>query len=279
MMRSLLLLCWVLPATGLWATGQRDLVVVRPGGPTPSEEAASQVSRLIVEIARRAGWDPDSVQASYFNRADDALVHIGQNTPGFLLASPGFFLEQKTTLGLRPINQILINGRDTHRYYIMVRKGTLSDLEELRGKKLAGAVLAEPEFVELIVLEGRFVFGADLTAEFRRALSALRSLHQGELDAVILDEMEFAGLTHLPFAEELSTLFTSAPFPNTGIFELTDVAVGPDSKALVEATEDFCSMGEGAAICETYGITGFKPVPPKLFDDLIHKFDAAAGSR
>jgi hypothetical protein len=279
MKRFFLPLCWLLSATTLWANGQRDLVVVRPGGPTPSEEATSQVSRLIVEIAKRAGWDPESVQASYFNRADDALAHIEQNTPGFLLASPGFFLEQKTALGLRPINQILINGQDTHRYYIMVRKDTLSDLEDLRGNTLAGAVLAEPEFVERVVLEGRFTFGTDLTAEFRRALSALRNLHRGKLDAVILDEMEYAGLTHLPFADELTTLFTSAALPNTGIFELTGVAVETDSQALVEATKDFCSMGEGAAICETYGITGFKPVPQELFNDLIDKFDAAAGSR
>lgn len=234
---------------------------------------------MIVEIARRAGWDPDSVHAAYFNRADDALTHIESQPPGFLLASPGFFLEQKTALGLRPINQILINGRDTHRYYIMVRKGTLTDLDDLRGKTLAGAVLAEPEFVERIVLERRFTFGSDLTAEFRRALSALRKLGQGELDAVILDEMEYAGLTHLPFADELTPLFTSAPFPNTGIFELAGVASGADRETLAEATKDFCSMGEGAAICETYGITGFKPVLPELFDELINKFDSAAGTR
>jgi hypothetical protein len=279
MLRSILLLCWFLPATALGANGQRDLVVVRPGGPTPSDEASSQVSRLIVEIAKRAGWDPKSVQASYFNRADDALAHIEQNTPAFLLASPGFFLEQKTALGLRPINQILINGRDTHRYYIIVRKNTLKVLDDLRGKTLAGAVLAEPEFVERVVLEGRFTFGTELAAEFKRALSALRNLHRGKLDAVMLDEMEYAGLIHLPFADELTTLFTSPALPNTGIFELTGVAARADSQALAEATKDFCSTGEGAAICETYGITGFKPAPPELFDDLIQRFDATAGNR
>ena len=277
-MRYFLLLCCLLPTGELWAD-QRDLVVVRPGGPTPSEEATSQVSRLIVEIARRAGWDPSSVRATYFNRADEALTHINVHTPGFLLASPGFFLQQQTALRLRPINQILINGRDTHRYYVMARKGTLNDLDGLRGKTLAGAALAEPEFVETVVLEGRFEFGVDLTAEFKRSLSALRKLRQGEFAAVILDEMEYAGLAHLPFADELTTLFTSAPVPNTGIFELAGVAVATDREALAEATEDFCSIGEGAAICETYGITGFKRVRPQLFDDLIRKFGGRSGSR
>jgi len=39
------------------------------------------------------------------------------------------------------------------------------------------------------------------------------------------------------------------------------------------------SAPKGAAICETYGITGFKRVRPQLFDDLISKFGDRSGSR
>ena len=84
--RFLSALLLTLTAASLWA-GPRSLVVVRPGGPTASEEATAQVSRLIVEIARRAGWDPTSVKATYFNRAADALAHIKA-----LAARPGFEL-------------------------------------------------------------------------------------------------------------------------------------------------------------------------------------------
>ncbi len=276
MSRSFFLLLLLFAPVSLWG-GPRTLVVVRPGGPTPSEEATHQVSRLIAEIAHRSGWKAASVEATYFNRAADAMAHIERNRPGFLLSSPGFFLEHRTALNLRPINQILINNRDTHRYYIVVRKDTLANLEDLRGSTLAGAALAEPDFVERVVLERRFDFATELKVEYRRALSALRNLQQGELDAVILDEMEHASLDQLPFAGELTTLFTSAPVPNTGIFALEEIAMEGDTEALAEATEDFCTTGEGGAICETYGITGFKRVRSDLFDGLIRKFDEPAG--
>jgi hypothetical protein len=270
-----LLLLLLLPHS--LSAGPRDLVVVRPGGPSTSEEATRQVSRLIVEIARRAGWEETLVQATYFNRADDAVAHIANNPPGFLLTSPGFFLEHRTALKLEPINQILINNRNTHRYYIVVRKDTFTNLSDLQGSILAGAALAEPDFVERVVLERRFDFGTNLKVEHRRALSALRKLRQGELDAVILDEMEHTSLEQLPFAGELTTIFASAPVPNTGIFALEEVAAEGDAEALAVATENFCKMGEGSAICETYGISGFKQVRPDLFDDLIRQFDEPAG--
>ena len=64
-----------LPAPG--AAGSRDLVVVRPGGPNPSEEAQVQVARLMSEMAVRAGWKPGSTTAYYFNREAEALEARG----------------------------------------------------------------------------------------------------------------------------------------------------------------------------------------------------------
>jgi hypothetical protein len=251
----------------------RDLVVVRPGGPTASEEAGQQVTRLIREIAVRAGWPPGSVSAFYFNRAEDALAHIAQRRPGFILTTPGFFLAQRLSLGLEPLNQILLDGGDTHRYHIVARKeGGPSSLDDLPGKSLAGAPLAEAEFVERVVLGGRFSFGTDLTATQGRALSSLRKLLRGDLEAVILDDTEHGGVPSLPFAGELATIWSSEPLPNTGIFTVQGTTTDDDARALLAATGDFCSGEEGAAICATYGISGFRPVPDGVFEALIRQY-------
>lgn len=254
-------------------SGPRDLVVVRPGGPSASEEAGQQVTRLIKEIAVRAGWPPESVNACYFNRAEDALAHIADHRPGFILTTPGFFLDQRANLGLEPLNQILLEGSDTHRYHIVARKdGGPTTLDGLKGKTLAGAPLAEADFVERVVLAGRLSFGTDLTATQGRALSSLRKLCRGDLDAVILDDTENGGLASLPFAGELATIWSSPPLPNTGIFAVQGTATDEDAKALLAATADFCSGDEGSAICETYGISGFRPVPQGVFDGLIGQY-------
>lgn len=269
----LLLLLAALVSAPVASAGSRDLAVVRPGGPTASEEACHQVTRLIREIAVRAGWPPESVNAFYFNRAGDALAHIADQRPGFILTTPGFFLAQRTVLGLEPLNQILLDGSDTHRYHIVALKdGGPVSLDGLKGKTLAGAPVTEAGFVERVVLGGTFEFGTDLIASRGRALSSLRKLCRGELDAVILDDTEHQGLSSLPFAGQLTTIWSSAPFPNTGIFAVQGTASEEDAQALLAATADFCKGEEGSAICETYGISGFKPAPGDVFEALIRQY-------
>jgi len=267
---ALFLLLLFVAATA--SAGPRDLVVVRPGGPTASEEAGEQVTRLIREIAVRAGWPPDSVNAYYFNRAEDGLAHIAANRPGFILTTPGLFLAQRDDLGLDPLNQVMLDGQATHRYHVVARKeGGPASLDGLKGKTMAGAPLAEPDFIERVVFGGQFTFGEDLTATQGRALSSLRKLSRGDLDAVILDDTEHDGLATLPFADQLATIWSSPPLPNTGIFAVRGTADPADAKALLAATAEFCSGEEGSAICETYGITGFRPVADGLFDRMIEQ--------
>jgi hypothetical protein len=251
--------------------GPRDLVVVRPGGAAPSEESQTQISRLLVELSKRAGWAQPG-KASYFNAADEAVQAIRTGKPGFVLTTPGFFLAHREALGLTPINQILVGGKDVNRYYVVVKKGTLGALDALKGKKLAGAPLSEAAFVERIVLARKFKFGKDVTAEYARGLTALRRLSEGAVDAVVIDEKEKEALPSLPFAADLTVLFTSQPLPNTGLMSVRGVTKPEDVAALGKAIKGFCDAGEGKAICETYGITGFRAAPPGVFDALIKAY-------
>jgi len=196
-------------APSVLLAGARDLVIVRPGGPTPSEEARRQVARLIDEIGARAGWEAGSATAFYFNDEAEAAAHIDADPPGFLIATPGFFLAHREGLGLTAVNQILLEGKATHRYYVVAREGGPDGLTDLAGASLQGSPLAEPDFVERIVLQGRLPFDGETEAGYARALSALRRLSRGEIGAVILDATEHSGLDALPFAGELETVFTS----------------------------------------------------------------------
>ena len=271
------ILAVLVPAATVLAGGH-DLVVVRPGGPNPSEEAQVQVSRLIAEIGARAGWEPGSSAAYYFNRAEDALAHIARDRPAFLLTTPGFFLSHGESLGLQPINQILIDGEDTHRFFVVARKGTLESLDDLAGGTLMGSPLAEPDFVERIVFQGKLDLGSDVSAEYGRALSSLRRLSRGEVSAVILDATEYSGLPGLPFADSIETVFSSRRLPNTGIFSLAGTADAAAVDALSQASRNFCAEGEGASICETYRISGFQTAPDGVFDALVAEIASGPAS-
>lgn len=267
----LILIALLLVTPASWA-GPHDLVVIQPGGPASTEEAQQQVGRLIAEIAVRAGWPVESARAYYFNDAEKGLAHIQSDKPGFLLTTPGFFLKHRLSLNLTPLNQVLVEGKKEFNYFVVAKKETGCTLESLKGKKLAGAILAEPLFVERIVLNKQLVFGEDVQVLEMRSLSALRRLSSGEVDAVVLDYKEYAAMANLPFADQLQTIFTSQPIPNTGIMTLGKIAADQDIQALGKAVQSFCDSGEGVAICETYGITGFAPAAPDVFADLIKMY-------
>jgi hypothetical protein len=213
------------------------------------------------------------VHAFYFNDSDAALNHIKTDRPGFLLSTPAFFLANRVELSLQPLNQLLIDGKDTHRYCIVARKGTVEDISALKGGVLVGSALAEPDFVERIVLERKLVFGTDVDAKYQRALSAIRALSRGEVQAVVVDEIELAGLKTMPFADELETIHCSELIPNTGVFALQGTAVAADALALIDATGDFCTEGEGVSICETYQISGFQKAGEQTFNQLIEAYE------
>ena len=262
---------FLLVAAVAWAA-PRDLMVVRPGGAAPSEESQTQINRLLAELGQRAGWPAGSAKASYFNQADDAIQMIKSAKPGFVLTTPGFFLAHREEFGLAPVNQLLVGGSDVNHYYLVAKKGGLKSIDELKGKKLAGAPLSEAAFVERVVLARKFKFGKDVTVEYLRGLTALRKLSEGGVDAVVIDDKEKEALPGLPFAGDLQVIYTSQAIPNPGLMSVKGTTKPEDAAAINKAAKGFCDAGEGKAICETYGITGFKVPPAGVFEALIKAY-------
>jgi len=252
--------------------GAHDLVVIRPGGPTASDEAQGQVTSLIKQIARQAGWTAESATARYFNKEDEGVQYLSSNKPGFALITPGIYLKYRQKFGLTPINKIIMSNSATIRYHIVARKGTAKSLADLKGKILAGAHLAEPEYVQKVVLENALILGKDVTIKAVSGLSALRSLKSGEVFAVLLDDKELASLPSLPFANQFETIFSCRPITNTGIMLVGKNAGAADVEALARACRNFCASAEGKAVCDTFEINGFEPTTPDAYADLLARW-------
>lgn len=249
--------------------GPHDLVIVRQGGPVDSDEAQQNVGNLLKQIAKAAGWAPESATAKYFNNAAKALKHITANKPGFIFTTPSFYLKYRKKLGLVPVNKISIGGSTQSSYRVVVKKGTSASLADLKGKTIAGSTLSDAKFVQKIVLEGALKMGKDVTGKAMSGLPALKALNKGEVDAVVLDGQEYQSLPGLSFASELETIYTSKPITNTGIMAIGKNTDDASIKALLAATKNFCSKAEGKDICATFQITGFEPASQADYKALI----------
>lgn len=252
--------------SALAIAGSYDIVVVRPGGPTASEQAQQQIDRLTKQIAEKAGWSSVGVVGRYFTDDSKALSYITANKPGFVLGSLGFYLKYRDKLGLRIINQATIGGKTTSKYYIVARKGTVPNLEGLKGKVLAGTHLEEPEFVQRVVFENQVMFGTEVKVLPGRTIRSLRKLTMGKVDAVILDEKEYSSLGELDFAPELELIFTSKDIPNNGFAVITKNVTKSQIAAFEKAASDFCQHSDAKTICEDFNIQGFTPVKDSAYN-------------
>ena len=249
--------------------GPHDLVVAQPGGPVDSDEAQQNVGNLLKLIATAAGWAPESATSKYFNNVAKALKHITSKKPGFIFTTPGFYLKYRKKLALVPVNKIAINGSTQSSYRIVVKKGTLTSLADLKGKTLAGSTLSEQQFVQKIVLENALKLNKDVTTKAMGGLPALKALNKGEVDAVVLNGQEYQSMPGLSFASELETMYTSKAITNTGIMAIGKNTDDASIKALLKATKSFCSAGEGKDTCATFQITGFEPASQSDYKTLI----------
>ncbi len=256
----------------VWA-GQRDVVVIRPGGPVVTQDTQTQVTKLIQAIAQSAGWPINSVSARFFNAADPGLAFIKQSKPGFAFASPGFFLKYRQELKLRPLNQVVLRDGATSRYSIIVKSGAPAGLDSLRGKTLAGAPLAEPEFVQRIVLGNKLRLGTDVTIQAMSGLSALRKVSTGEVYAAVIDANERRAMAALPFVGSLAVAYTSAPIPNIGMMAVGDNVAAADIPLMQQACSSLCTSASGAPVCQTFEIIGFAPLDENALNALIKQWE------
>jgi ABC-type phosphate/phosphonate transport system substrate-binding protein len=277
---SLRLLSLMLLASGLassaYAAAKASpiaLAIVNPGGPSAGAEGDKLAAELAAHLAASAGIA--HVEAAYFNQLPAAAAYLQKHKDAFVLGGLGVFLAQRKAAKLVPLARLVGKHGSDEEFKVVVRKGRYATLADLRGKTLHGSVLADDaRFVD------RFIFGGKLKASeyfqctpSERPLSALRKLAKDEVDAVLLNRMQFAALKDMPLFEKLQVVHDSGPVPTVGLM----MAATPRTRALrdriVQAVTKLCGTEKGAPVCRTYGITGFEPMREDTLGAAIKQYD------
>jgi hypothetical protein len=273
-----MLVAFGLPATAHAAdkAAKIALAIVNPGGPDAGSEGDKLAAELAAHIGASADIEPAQIEAAYFNALPAAAAYLQKHKDAFVLGGLGVFLAQRQARKLVPLARLVGKSGGDEEFKVVVRKGRYASLEDLRGKELHGSVLADDaRFVD------RFVFGGKLQASkhfkckpSERPLSALRKLSADEVDAVLLNRVQFEALSAMPLFEKLQVVHSSGPVPTVGLM----MAATPRTQALedriVQSVTKLCGTDQGAPVCKTYGITGFEPVAKDALGAAIKKYEA-----
>ncbi|MGR8951155.1 MAG: sterol transporter periplasmic substrate-binding protein BstB [Gammaproteobacteria bacterium] len=246
------------------------IVVCYPGGSVNVKDANSAMSSMLRVVERVGQWQENSFNSLFTAKTDECRKLIAEKKPKFAITSLGLYLEMRSQHNLLPVVQPKIKGRTSERYRVMVQKDKYKSLDELKGKTLGGTVLEEQSFIGKVVFAGKYDPASFFTLKkSNQAIRALRSLDKGELDAVILSEQQFSGLSSLHLQTPLDVLFTSEEIPLMGVVANNAATTVEERTRFGKALEGMCNDTEGKKLCELFGVESFAVVEPAVFDPMI----------
>jgi hypothetical protein len=256
------------------AAAPAPIVVCYPGGPVNEADANAAMESMLRVVERVGQWQEHSLTSIFTAKADECRSLLAEKKPGFAITSLGLFLEQRAAHHLVPVVQPRMKGATSEHYQVVANQGRFQSLEQLQGKSLGGTVLEEPEFVKRIVFAGKL----DPESFFklqpsRQALRALRSLDKGELDAVLLNGQQSAGLASLPLKTPVEPVFTSEEIPLMGLAADSKATTAEERARFAKALEGMCTDPEGKKLCELFGVEAFVPARPGVFEPMIKLWD------
>ena len=264
-MRKLeLLLLLVVVFSGVSLCAADDLVIVQPGYPGSTAEAAAFVARLCAAV--RAEGGPGIGAGEYHNNEQQGIDAIRAKRPTVGIVSLGFALKHQKSLALRP----LLWSHPDEAFHILVRKDTLRKLGDLEGRTVTGTPLLEPEFVQRVLFaDARTNWQSDGAKFFSRAV---RNVVRGRRDAVLLSNREYRGFLKLRYAQDLEVLHTTEAYPTAVVVAFGARLSGKEETKLSAALKNLPNSIDGKTLLEEMGIAGFRAVDEERWGKLVVKY-------
>ena len=246
------------------------IVVCYPGGSVNAKDANGAMSSMLRVVERVGQWQENSFNSLFTSKADECREQMTAKNPKFAITSLGLYLELRSQHNLVPVVQPKIKGSSSERYRVMVQKDKYKSLADLKGNTLGGTVLEEPAFIGKIVFAGKYDPASFFVLKpSNQAIRALRSLDKGELDAVILNEQQFAGLASLQMKTPLEAVFTSEEIPLMGVVANSATTTVEERTRFGKALEGMCIDAEGKKLCDLFGVDSFATVDAAVFEPMV----------
>jgi hypothetical protein len=244
------------------------LVACVPDAPGSTEAAAPYLARFFRAVERSLGW-PEKLRGMYTASEKRCRRELRRRRTTLALLSLGLYLSLRERLRLRPLAVTESGGASSGRYHVVVRKGAVSSLEDLRGARFFTRHGADPRLLARLILGGKL--GEQVAVRrTRRSLRALRAVWRGDARATILDDGELEKMKLLPFAEDLAVIYSSQPLPNP-ILAAVGERAGADAEALAAKLLTLCG-GEAKAVCESIRVSGFAAPDAEWLESLSRRY-------
>lgn len=172
--------------------GPRDFVVEHAGFGATVEQAKPFLEKFVDHLQASVKW-PEQPKAEFFPEPDAAFKKaVGE--AGFAMIDPDQLLELKKKDGLVPIATVVGKNQSLGHVHLVVKNPAYKTLADLDGKKVVGAHLQSPKYVEKVMMHGEAAAKKLKLEPVATMLKAVKQVDRGEADAALLSDEEMQSL-------------------------------------------------------------------------------------
>jgi ABC-type phosphate/phosphonate transport system substrate-binding protein len=235
-----------------------DFVIIQPGAPGSTAEAAPVMEALAAYLQKKVGAP---VQGQFFNENEPALAYLGQKKAKWGIVSLGFYLSNAQQNKMSPFASTRPNGLNKDTWHLLVNRDAGNDWKTLNGT-VSSSLLFNPDPV------AHWTFGkpaAELPFTLKatpNTLQALRNVARGKAAGVILDQVQLDTLKSLDIFKQLKILHSSQALPTSPVvwFGAHDAYTEKIHAALLHMADDI----DAKSLLELLRTQGFAAADPTL---------------
>jgi len=240
-LRGVIMSLLLIAATAHAADDPLTFVLIQPGSPGSSEEAAPLMARWAGYLSAHLPGRP-RVNGLYVNSLEQAKSVVqSKNKPHFAIVTLPYYLEQRGRHDLQPQLISRPGGKSDDRYRLLV--ATASPVANWRALKgdVAGTLCYNADAVaRLMFRQPSFAALPFRCQPTDRLLRGARQVVRGELSGVLVTDEQFTSLMALPEGKQLRLLHASEllPPPLVVTFGQPDAALHGVIQALLGMKDD-----------------------------------------
>lgn len=248
---TLILLTLMIAPLNANAVEALDFVIIQPGAPGNSAEAAPVMEALAAYLQKKVGVP---IQGQFFNENEPALAYLAQKKAKWGIVSLGFYLANNQQYPMSAFASTRPNGLNKDTWHLLVNTTETSDWRSLNGI-VAGNLLFSPEPV------AHWTFGRSVTElpfnlkATPNTLQALRNVARGKAAGVILDQVQLDTLKSLDTFKQLKLIHSSQALPTSPVvwFGVRDA----HTEKLYTALAHMANDSEAKSLLELLRTQGF----------------------
>lgn len=270
---ALIVLVIALPAMVAAKAGKdpQKILFCLPGFPGTTQQAQPYVDKVLRHVEQELSWDSETLSGTYLTDGAEGVEALHKVRPFLALVGPSIYASQHGALNMSVIGQVEVQGRGEESYSVITRKDGPKTIEELKGKKVLGAVVHDAKFVHNVLWDKKIPVGSATLEATQRPLQALRKVARGQADAAVVDSMVSSGLSDLPMAKDLKIIHTSEPVPAPALVLMANKTL---ALKLQRVFSGLCTDSEhGRELCRNFAISNVRRASKKDYRDLLRRYD------